>query len=92
MELNQIHELYLSCSAISTDTRNIETGAMFFALKGPSFNGNKYALNAIDKGAKFAIVDEVSVPLNDKIIQVDDVLTTLQDLARFHREYFFNRK
>jgi len=87
MELNQIHELYLSCSAISTDTRNIETGAMFFALKGPSFNGNKYALNAIDKGAKFAIVDEVSVPLNDKIIQVDDVLTTLQDLARFHREY-----
>ena len=73
---------------------------MFFALKGPSFNGNKYALNAIDKGAKFAIVDEVSVPLNDKIIQVDDVLTTFRGGGKYLHSFFifnifssiFNRK
>ena len=87
MELNQIHKLFLSCSGVSTDTRNIETDAMFFALKGPSFNGNKYALDALDKGAKYAIVDEVSDLHNDKIVHVNDVLKTLQDLASFHREY-----
>ena len=87
MEINQIHELYLSCSEVSTDTRNISKGAMFFALKGPSFDGNEYALHAIDIGAKFAVVDSVLNPPNDQFVQVEDVLKTLQDLATFHREY-----
>ena len=87
MEINQIHELYLSCSEVSTDTRNISKGAMFFALKGPSFDGNEYALHALDIGAKFAVVDSVLNPPNDQFVQVEDVLKTLQDLATFHREY-----
>lgn len=60
---------------------------MFFALKGDNFNGNKFAKDALDKGAKYAIVDEESVALNDHYILVEDVLTSLQELANFHRNY-----
>ena len=87
MELNQIHKLFLACSAVSTDTRNINQNSLFFALKGPNFNGNLYAAQALESGAKYAVIDEVVQPMNDHFILVDNVLKTLQDLARFHRDY-----
>ena len=87
MELNQIHKLFLACSAVSTDTRNISQNAFFFALKGPNFNANTFAAQALESGARYAVIDEVVQPINDSFILVENVLKTLQDLARFHRDY-----
>ena len=87
MELNQIHKLFLACSSVSTDTRNISQNAFFFALKGPNFNANAFAVQALESGASYAVIDEVVQPMSDSFILVDNVLKTLQDLARFHRDY-----
>jgi len=87
MELNQIHKLFLACSAVSTDTRNISQNAFFFALKGPNFNANTFAAQALESGARYAVIDEVVQPINNSFILVENVLKTLQDLARFHRDY-----
>ena len=87
MELKKIHKLFLDCSVVSTDTRSIHENALFFALKGPNFNGNTYASQALESGANYAVIDEVMQPMHDRFILVDNVLKTLQDLARFHRDY-----
>jgi UDP-N-acetylmuramoyl-tripeptide--D-alanyl-D-alanine ligase len=60
---------------------------MFFALKGENFNGNKFASDAIKKGAKYAIIDQIEYKESENYILVDDVLKTLQDLASYHRNY-----
>lgn len=95
--LAQIYDIFLSCDGISTDTRKITTNSMFFALKGENFNGNKFATEALTKGAKYVIVDEVldevseeiSVNSNhEKYILVENVLETLQQLATYHRKQF----
>ena len=87
MELNQIHQLFLECSVASTDTRHIQQNSLFFALNGPSFNGNSFAHQALESGAKYAVIDEVVHPTDERFILVDDALETLQNLARFHRDY-----
>lgn len=71
-------------SGICTDTRKLEAGQLFFALKGESFNGNLYAAQALAAGASLAVVDDASVVSSDKYILVPDVLQALQDLARHH--------
>lgn len=84
--LEELYQTYLTCSGVSTDTRAIERGNIYFALKGPSFNGNLFASQAIEAGAIAVVVDEdVEVPENALVFQTIDVLTTLQDLARHHR-------
>ena len=88
MSIEDIHSLFLSSSGISTDTRAIQSGNLFFALKGPSFNANALASEALSKGAMYAIVDEESYVLGEKYILVDDALQTLQELARYHRSLF----
>ncbi len=94
MTLGSIEELYKIYSAhpsVVTDTRKLKLGDLYFALKGPNFNGNLFALAALEAGASYAIVDEEipnSVAIQDRIILVDDVLTTLQDLAKYHRQQF----
>lgn len=85
MIIEQIYPLYKESCAVSTDTRNIIPGSMFFALKGERFNANAFAAQALEKGARWAVVDEAEYALDDRYILVDDVLTTLQDLARHHR-------
>ena len=87
MNIEQLHKLFLKCNKANTDTRKIEAGNMFFALKGDNFNGNKYAEQAIEKGAKYAIVDEKAFATQNHIILVDNVLETLQKLASFHRSH-----
>ena len=79
-------EAYLQCKAVSTDTRNIVPGSVFFALKGARFNGNEFALQALAEGASNAVVDE-PVGEDDRLLQVDDVLTALQDCAKEYRRH-----
>ena len=87
MELHQIHHLFLESSGVSTDSRSIKQNSLFFALKGANFNGNTFAQQALEKGARYAIVDEVQHPSNEQFVLVADVLETLQALARFHRKH-----
>ena len=86
MELNQIHYLFLESSGVSTDTRSIKQDSLFFAFKGANFNGNSFAHKALKCGASYAVIDEVLHPTDERFILVDDVLETLQALARFHRD------
>ena len=91
MEINELHALFLECSSASTDTRKITKNALFFALKGDNFNGNTYAKQALQEGAKYAIIDDESYFSSFQTILVQDVLTTLQQLASFHRSYLKTR-
>ncbi len=81
----QLYQIYLQHPVISTDTRKISDSSLFFALKGENFDANTFAAQALDAGAAHAIVDNAKYAVNDKCLLVDDVLTTLQDLARYHR-------
>jgi UDP-N-acetylmuramoyl-tripeptide--D-alanyl-D-alanine ligase len=80
-----LYQLYLANPTISTDTRNITPGCIFFALKGDLFNANEFAQQAIEKGASYAVIDEEQY-VSEKCILVKDVLSALQDLARHHRK------
>ena len=90
MTTNQIKEIYSifkNSSGISTDTRTIKNNSIYFALKGPSFNGNDFAREALEKGAKLSVVDDESIAgISDKIILVKDSLEALQKLAVYHRK------
>ncbi|HTN37429.1 MAG TPA: UDP-N-acetylmuramoyl-tripeptide--D-alanyl-D-alanine ligase [Arachidicoccus sp.] len=88
MKIAELYEIYLNFPQVQTDSRHIQPGDLFFALKGPNFNGNLYARRALEAGAAYAIVDESMAEKDPKILVVEDVLTTLQQLARFHRETF----
>ncbi len=81
----QLYQLYLQYPAISTDTRKIAVGSLFFALKGDKFDANTFAEQAIAQGASYAVIDNAQYRLNEKYLLVDDVLTALQELARYHR-------
>jgi len=85
MTLDALHALYLQYPLVSTDTRTINPNCLFFALKGPNFNANEFAAEALKKGAAYAIIDEEEYKVSDRYILVEDALTTLQDLARQHR-------
>ncbi|WP_394970238.1 UDP-N-acetylmuramoyl-tripeptide--D-alanyl-D-alanine ligase [uncultured Croceitalea sp.] len=87
MNISELHKLFLEFPNISTDTRKITKNCLFFALKGPNFNGNKFAEEALKKGASYVIVDEEKFKTSKKTILVKSVLETLQALATFHRDY-----
>ena len=87
MELKKIYKIFQNSSGVSIDTRTIKQNNIFFAIRGPNFNGNKFANEAIKNGAIYVVVDEEisSVVNSKKIIVVKDCLKTLSDLANFHR-------
>jgi UDP-N-acetylmuramoyl-tripeptide--D-alanyl-D-alanine ligase len=85
MTTEQLYKLFLQHPLISTDTRKISPDSLFFALKGEKFDANTFAKQAIEAGAAYAVIDNPAYRLNEKYILVDDVLTALQDLARYHR-------
>lgn len=88
MNIEQLHKLYLDATGVSTDTRKIINGNLFFALKGENFDGNLFAEKAIELGASHAIIDDENYLKPAKnIILVENVLETLQNLAKFHRTY-----
>lgn len=87
MEMKDLYELFLQHPTVTTDSRDVPEGSIFFALKGDSFDGNAYAKAALEKGAAYAVVDEKEYAEdgNKQMILVEDVLTTLQQLAKYHR-------
>jgi len=86
MNIPELYQIYKQHPEICTDSRHISVGSLFFALKGERFNGNAYAHQAIQSGAAYAVVDEPAFATSSRIILVVDVLTTLQQLANFHRK------
>ena len=100
MDIKELYKLYQQHQCITTDSRDCPKGSIFLALKGESFNGNKFALQALEKGCSYAIVDEELdnldkldsldnlASLEKRIIKVDDSLQTFKDLAREHRRQF----
>ena len=89
MDIKELYKLYKQHPCITTDSRDCPEGSIFLALKGESFDGNKFALQAIEKGCAYAIVDDSKLLTDDKrIILVDDCLQTFKDLAREHRRQF----
>ena len=88
VSFQDVYALFLTSSGVETDSRKSLDNKLFFALKGENFDGNSYALSAIKKGAKAAIVDNTEIAANPKCFLVDDVLQTLQSLANHHRNQF----
>ena len=89
MTIEALYTLYKQHPSIQTDTRKLAPGDLYFALKGPNFNGNAFAQQALDKGAAYAIIDEAEYNIaGGKTVLVNDVLQTLQALARHHRQQF----
>jgi UDP-N-acetylmuramoyl-tripeptide--D-alanyl-D-alanine ligase len=86
MAIQDLYSKFQESTGVSTDTRKIDQGSMFFALKGDRFNANEFASQALEKGASYVVIDDPKYKVNDRCIVVDDVLTTLQQLARHHRD------
>ena len=86
MTISALYKIFLLFPSVETDTRKIKPGDIFFALKGPNYNGNLFAGNALALGAPYCICDEISPNKDDRIIYVNNVTETLQQLAKYHRE------
>lgn len=84
----QLYTIFQQHPSVTTDTRNISPGDIFFALKGPSFNGNTFAQQALNAGASYAVIDEKKYKTDDRFLLTEDVLTALQNLAGYHRAQF----
>ena len=92
MDVQRLYSAFLECGRVTTDSRAISGGEMFFGLKGDNFDGNEYALKALEAGARYAVVDEGSTAAasgDARLIVVPDTLEALQALARHHRENTF---
>lgn len=87
MDISHIHNLFLKCNAVSIDTRKIEPNSMFFAIKGDNFDANTFAKEALEKGASYVIIDNEDYFVDQRTILVENSLTALQELAKFHRQY-----
>jgi UDP-N-acetylmuramoyl-tripeptide--D-alanyl-D-alanine ligase len=86
MNVASLYQLYTQYPIICTDTRAIKPNSIFFALKGPNFNANEYATEALQKGAAYAVIDQPTYAKNEKYIVVPDALNALQQLALLHRQ------
>lgn len=85
MLIPELYNLFLQHPVVTTDTRNCPEGSLFFALRGTTFNGNDFALKALESGCAYAVVDDASLPADNRLIPVEDALATLQELASYHR-------
>ena len=85
MNIQELYKKYLQSGKVSTDTRQIAPGSIFFALKGDRFNANEFVSQALEKGASYAVHDDPKFAVDDRCIVVPDVLETLQALAKYHR-------
>ncbi|WP_417861101.1 UDP-N-acetylmuramoyl-tripeptide--D-alanyl-D-alanine ligase [Winogradskyella sediminis] len=85
MKIEDLYQNFKTCSSFSTDTRRLQEDSMYFALKGDNFDGNTFVLNAFKAGAKYCVVDCIDAVINDHCLYVEDVLTALQQLAKYHR-------
>jgi UDP-N-acetylmuramoyl-tripeptide--D-alanyl-D-alanine ligase len=87
MDTTTLYQIFLQCAGVTTDSRHCSVGTLFFALKGGNFDGNKFAVSALQQGAAYAVIDaaEYAVAGDKRYILVDDCLRSLQALARHHR-------
>jgi UDP-N-acetylmuramoyl-tripeptide--D-alanyl-D-alanine ligase len=88
MEIHDLYAIFLQHPSIQTDTRKLKKGDFFFALKGVNYNGNQFAKQALDAGAAFAVIDEIPEFADDRLLPSKNVLETLQQLAKYHRQQF----
>ena len=86
MKIADLYKLYAKNFLVDTDSRSIRKGSIFFALSGPNFNGNKFAEDALKKGADYAVIDDEKFNTSNKTILVKNTLETLQKLANYHRK------
>lgn len=92
MLMSALYDIFRASTGVTTDSRAISEGALFFALRGASFDGNRFAVDALRKGASVAVIDDATVrenapeELTERLFLVEDTLRALQDLAREHRE------
>jgi UDP-N-acetylmuramoyl-tripeptide--D-alanyl-D-alanine ligase len=84
--IGQLYEVFLETGRVSTDTRELKPGSIFFALKGMHFDGNRFAREALEGGCRLAVVDDKELKNVDGCFFVPDVLSALQNLARYHRQ------
>ena len=82
-----LHSLFLECSSVSTDTRKIEKNSLFVALKGDNFDANTFAKEALEKGAKYVVIDNPTYLIDNRTLLVKDSLVALQELAKHHRTF-----
>ncbi len=85
MNIQDLYQLYCQHPVVTTDTRDCPEGAIFFALRGVSFDGNAFAMKALAAGCAYAVVDDANITGDSRLIHVDNVLVALQDLAAYHR-------
>jgi UDP-N-acetylmuramoyl-tripeptide--D-alanyl-D-alanine ligase len=88
MQIEMLYKIFKAHPCVQTDTRALEEGQIFFALKGPNFNGNTFASKALELGAVAVVVDEETSIVDERIFQVEDALSALQALALHHRKQF----
>ena len=88
MEIHDLYAIFLQHPSVQTDTRKLQPGDLFFALKGPNFNGNKFAQEALNAGAAFVVIDEAAGFKDIRLISTGDALQTLKQLAKYHRQQF----
>lgn len=88
MQIDALYHIFRQYPSVQTDTRKLKPGDLFFALKGDHFNGNTFASRAIEAGASYAVIDDPAFAIGNKTLLVEDVLTTLQQLAKYHRQQF----
>lgn len=86
LSIPELYERFRECSGVSTDTRKITENSLFVALKGATFDGNQFAAAALEKGAKYTLVDDPAVVQDSRFLLVGDALAALQDLARHYRQ------
>ena len=87
MDISNIHNLFLKCSSVSIDTRKIEANSLFVAIKGENFDANTFAKEALEKGASYVIIDNENYFIDQRTILVENSLSALQALAKFHRQF-----
>lgn len=87
ISIETLHTLFLNCSSVSTDTRKIEKNSLFVALKGEIFDANTFSKEALEKGAKYVVIDNSEFYIDERTLLVEDSLIALQELAKFHRKY-----
>ena len=85
MDIEQLYQHFAVCTSVTTDSRNCPEGSLFVALKGESFDGNKFALSSLEKGCRYAVVDDPQYAIDGRFLLVDDCLEALQQLAKEHR-------
>lgn len=85
-KIKELYSHYLKNPSISTDSRSIKKGDIFFALKGDNFDGNNFVFQAIEQGASLVVCDNKQIEKGDKILLCENSLTMLQNLATYHRK------